>query len=246
VEKTINQMTSWLQEQVENANAKGLLVGISGGLDSAVVANLIKRAFPNDSLGVIMPVKNNLVDVHDAETVVQTADLNAITIDLSDSHHTLYETITNALKHKEYWNESSDKMSDANLRARLRMSTLYTIASQMNYLVVGTENAPEWYTGYFTKYGDGGVDLQPIIQWTKQEVREAAQFLQVPESVIQKKPSADLWFGQTDEEELGTSYDYIDAYLNGESIPDKDRKVIEQLHERTTHKRQIATQFHFK
>src|SRR5699024_1055890 len=98
-----------------------------------------------------MTVKNNNEDVNDAETDVKTADINNITIDLSDSHHTLYETITNALKHKEYWNESSDKMSDANLRARLRMSTLYTIASQMNYLVVGTENAPEWYTGYFTK-----------------------------------------------------------------------------------------------
>src|SRR5699024_7878240 len=103
-----------------------------------------------------MPVKNNLVEVHDDETVVQTADLNAITIELSDSHNKLYETNTNALKHKEYRNESSDKMSEANLRARLRMSTLYTIDSQMNYLVVGTENAPEWYTGYFTKYGDGG------------------------------------------------------------------------------------------
>src|SRR5699024_9225030 len=151
-------------------------------------------------------------------------------------------TITNALKHKEYWNESSDKMSDANLRARLRMSTLYTIASQMNYLVVGTENAPEWYTGYFTKYGDGGVDLQPIIQWNKQEVRDSATYLQFAESDIQNKPSDDLWIGQTDEEKLGTSYDYIDAYLNCENIPDKDRKVIEQLHERTTHKRQIATQ----
>src|SRR5699024_4937554 len=105
---------------------------------------------------------------------------------------------------------------------------------------------PELYTNYITKDEDGEVELQPIIQWTKQAVREAAQFLQVPESAIQKKPSADLWFGQTDEEDLGTSYDYIDAYLNGESIPDKDRKVIEQLHERTTHKRQIATQFHFK
>src|SRR5699024_12866975 len=109
---------------------------------------------------------------------VQDAYLNAINIDISDSHHTIYETITNALKHKEYWNESSDKMSDANLRARLRMSTLYTIASKMNYLVVGTENAPEWYTVYFTKYGDGGVDLQPIIQLNKQEVQEDAQFLQ--------------------------------------------------------------------
>src|SRR5699024_11852662 len=114
---------------------------------------LIKRAFPNDSLGVIMPVKNNLVDVHDAETVVQTADLNAITIDLSESHQTLYETITNALKHTEYWNEYSDKMSDTNLRARLRMSTLYTIVSQMNYLVVGNENAPQQYTGYSTTHG---------------------------------------------------------------------------------------------
>lgn len=246
MDKIIQQMTDWLKEETLNANAKGLLVGISGGLDSAVVAHLIKQAFPDDSLGVIMPVKNNPVDIHDAETVVESANINTMTINLTEAHHSLYETISNGLKHKEYWDESSDRISDANLRARLRMSTLYTVASQMGYLVVGTENAPEWYTGYFTKYGDGGVDLQPIIQWTKQEVRDAAQYFQVPETVIHKKPSADLWFGQTDEEEMGTSYDHIDAYLEGKTVPEKDQEVIETLHQRTAHKRQIATQFRFR
>src|SRR5699024_11270285 len=98
-----------------------------------------------------------------------------------------------------------------------------------NYLVVGTDNASEWYTGYFTKYGDGGVDIQPIIDFTKGEVKEMASFLGVPEEVVQKKPSADLWEGQTDEGEMGISYDVIDAYIKGEAVPEKDKKRIEQM-----------------
>src|SRR5690625_4073523 len=126
------------------------------------------------------------------------------------------------------------------------MSTLYTIATNYKYLVVGTDNAAEWYTGYFTKYGDGGVDIQPIIDLRKEEVAKMASFLGVPHDVIVKQPSADLWVGQTDEAELGTSYDYIDKYLKGEPIPETDRRIIEQLHERTEHKRQIAPQFRFE
>ena len=246
MDEIIQRMTEWLRDETAKANADGLLVGVSGGLDSAVVANLIKRAFPEQSIGVIMPLKSNPVDVHDAEEVVKAAEIESIKVDLSETHHVMYDEISSSLKHTKHWNQSADRISDANLRARLRMSTLYTIASQMNYLVVGTDNAPEWYTGYFTKYGDGGVDLQPIIQLTKQEVREAATHLGVPDPVIYKNPSADLWVGQTDEEELGTTYDYIDQFLKGESVPAKDQEVIEKLHHRSEHKRKIATQFLFR
>ena len=246
MEEIIAKITNWLKEETKLANAKGLLVGVSGGLDSAVVANLIKLAFPDNSLGVVMPLKSNPIDLFDAQEVVQAAGINNITIDLTEGHHEMIKGINSVLTEKGLFNESADKISDANLRARLRMSTLYTIASQMNYLVVGTDNAAEWYTGYFTKYGDGGVDIQPIIQLTKQEVRDMARLLRVPSSVIEKNPSADLWEGQTDEDEMGTSYDHIDAYLEGKPIPDKDNAIIQKMHQRTEHKRTIAKQFIFR
>ena len=106
-------------------------------------------------------------------------------------------------------------MSDANLRARIRMSTVYTVANNLGYLVVGTDNAAEIHTGYFTKYGDGGVDLVPLANLTKREVYEWAKALGVHEDIINKAPSAGLWEGQTDEIEMGTTYDMIDAVVEG-------------------------------
>lgn len=246
MEQKVNLIVNWLKQQVEAAHANGLVVGLSGGIDSAVVANLIKRAFPDDSLAVIMPVKSNPQDVEDAKKVAEACGIKQITVDLTSTHELMYKTIKSSLPLSEKWNEAQDRIADANLRARLRMSTLYTFASNYRYLVVGTDNAAEWYTGYFTKYGDGGVDIQPIIDLTKSEVGELARYLNVPEEVIDKKPSADLWVGQTDEEEMGTTYEMIDRYLNHETIPEKDRDIIEKMHARTEHKRQIAKQFRFK
>ncbi len=243
MDKLINDITNWLQHQVKQAHVKGLLVGLSGGLDSAVVAFLIKKAFPHDSLGVVMPIHSNPNDLVDAQKVIEQAGLESMTVDLTETHQLLYGNIQQQLEDKQSFHQEKDRIANANLRARLRMGTLYTIATQLNYLVVGTDNKAEWYTGYFTKYGDGGVDIQPIIALTKTEVREMARHLGVPNTVIEKKPSADLWLGQTDEAEMGTTYHYIDAFLQGEDIPAKDKAVIEKMHERTAHKRKIATQF---
>lgn len=239
----INQIVEWLQHQVAESGTKGLIVGVSGGLDSAVVSYLIKRAFPNQSLGVIMPLKSNPIDINDANLVVEECDIHHVTIDLTDIHYTMYSTIQKEVKQNQEWHEPSGRLADANLRARLRMSTLYTLATNYNYLVVGTDNASEWFTGYFTKYGDGGVDILPIVDFTKSEVQEMARLLEVPEQVINKKPSADLWEGQTDEEEMGTTYDKIDAYIKGHDIPEYDRAIIERMHQQTEHKRKMATQF---
>lgn len=243
MEKTIERIVQWLRDQVKTANVDGLLVGVSGGLDSAVVANLIKRAVPDHSLGVIMPLNSSPDSVNHAEKVIEKCGIDKITIDLTETHNVMYTQIQDKLKQKGEWKEKNDQLSNANLRARLRMCTAYSLATNYNYLVVGTDNASEWYTGYFTKHGDGGVDILPIVEFTKEEVREMARFLGVPDEVVNKKPSADLWEGQTDEDEMGTTYDKIDAYLKGDEIPEKDKEVIEKMHKRTEHKRKAANQF---
>lgn len=238
----INQIVNWLRKSVKEARVDGLLVGVSGGLDSAVVAHLIQRAFPEDSLGVIMPVQTHESDLVDAQAVIDTAGIKGLTVDLTATHSALLEEINSAIPPVEL-SEERGRLADANLRARLRMGTLYTVATNYNYLVVGTDNQSEWYTGYFTKYGDGGVDLLPVVSFTKSEVYEMAHVLGVPEAVITKPPSADLWEGQTDEEEMGTTYTEIDAYLRDEPIPDADREKIESMHTRTNHKRAIPKQY---
>lgn len=244
VKKTVDNIVQWLRESAHEAGVNGLMVGVSGGLDSAVVAHLIQRAFPDNSLGVIMPLDSNPEDIKHAANVIESSGINDLTVDLTETHRMMYTAIGEQLKQNNAFKEENDQLAGANLRARLRMSALYTIAAHYNYLVVGTDNAAEWYTGYFTKYGDGGVDIQPLVEFIKHEVGELGQYLGVPDAILAKKPSADLWKGQTDEAEMGTTYNKIDAYLNGENIPEQDKEIIEKMHRRTAHKREPLKQFH--
>jgi NAD+ synthase len=239
IQQKIEFTVDWLRALANNAGVNGLLVGVSGGIDSALVSFLIKKAFPDQSLGVIMPCKSNPQDRLDALKVVKAADLKYVEVDLSAGHEEIFTKVQQAISDKNEWNEDRERLGDANLRARLRMSTLYTVANNYNYLVVGTDNAAEWYLGYFTKYGDGGVDCVPIVNLTKGEVREWSELLGVPQEILDKSPSAGLWEGQTDEEEMGTTYDMVDRFLEGKEVPEKDRLIIQQLHKRSSHKRQL-------
>ncbi len=234
----IDQTVNWLREKVAEANARGVVVGISGGVDSAVVAGLCSMAFPDNTIGVIMPSQSNPEDREDALWIAEGFELRPLEVNLGGAHTQVMGQVKKGLEDQGY-DLVGEKMSQGNLKARLRMSTLYAVANAMNYLVVGTDNAPESYTGYFTKYGDGGVDLLPISSLTKTEVRAWARMLGLPMRIATRVPTAGLWPGQTDESELGLTYDLIDRYLLGEEVSPEVKERIETLHRQSEHKRHL-------
>jgi len=234
----IDQAVDWLRERVSEAKAKGLVVGISGGVDSAVVAGLCSRAFPDNCIGVVMPSHSDPEDKEDALWIAEGFELKAIEVNLGGAHTQIMGQVKKSLESQGCKLEG-EKLSQGNLKARLRMSTLYAVANALNYMVVGTDNAPESYTGYFTKYGDGGVDILPISSLTKAEVRAWAKMLGLPMRIATRVPTAGLWPGQTDESEMGLTYDLIDRYLLGEKVLPEVQERIETLHRQSEHKRHL-------
>lgn len=233
IAKEATTVVAWLREKMKESGTTGLVLGVSGGIDSALAAGLIAKAAPEGALGLILPCHSAPSDVEDAKRMVETFGLKSHTIDLSETHRSILQALEQAQ------GETPSRMTDANLRARLRMATLYAFANQNNALVVGTDNAAEILTGYYTKYGDGGVDVLPLAALLKGEVYLWARQFGVPTEVLRRKPSAGLWEGQTDEGEMGTTYEYIDDYLRGLPIPEADRTVIERMHRVTEHKRNM-------
>ncbi len=239
-------MVRWLREQVDLAGARGLVVGLSGGVDSAVVARLSQLATPYAVLGVLLPCHSDAQDAQDARLVAERFDLPTITVDLQPSYDMLLRTAQAALAAAPSGstpaaradNDLRARVPIANVKPRLRMTALYFVANQLNYLVAGTGNRSELAIGYFTKYGDGGVDLLPLGSLLKSEVWALARELDVPAPVIEKAPSAGLWSGQTDEEEMGFTYAELEAYLvaGPQAVPEEVARRIETLIRAGEHK----------
>ncbi|AZR74129.1 NAD(+) synthase [Anoxybacter fermentans] len=231
-EKLTEKLVDWIRNKVRDAHAKGAVVGLSGGIDSSVTAVLCKKAFPDSTLGIIMPCYSNPQDEEDARLVAETFDIPYKVVHLEKTFDALRDAIGGTEK------LSQDNLALANIKPRLRMTTLYYFASLYNALVVGTDNRSELTVGYFTKYGDGGIDLAPLGNLVKTQVRELARHLGIPERIITKAPSAGLWENQTDEAEMGITYEELDHYiLTGEAEP-RVKEVVDRLHARSLHKLQ--------
>jgi NAD+ synthase len=244
-----SSMAEWLRARVHEAGARGIVLGLSGGIDSAVVARVSQIALPGGVMTVIMPADSDPQDAADAQLVAETFDLPVMTIDLARPLEALFVQTQQALG---TWppgsapdDEKLAKMAQANLKPRLRMTTLYYVANRLNHLVAGTGNRTEIAIGYYTKYGDGGVDLLPLGALVKSQVRALARELGVPARVIDKPPSAGLWAGQTDEGEMGFTYAELEHYLlrGPDAVAPATVMKIERLARASEHKRHLPPVF---
>jgi len=195
-------ISSWIRERVEEAGARGVVLGMSGGIDSSLTAVLARMGLGDGMLGVIMPCHSDPTDVEHARLVAVKFGIEMEYVDLTTVFDCLLATLP-----------PGDKVAVGNLMPRLRMAVLYYFANSRNYLVAGTGNKSEIMVGYTTKYGDSGVDILPLGDLLKTQVRELARELGIPAEIIAKPPSAGLWEGQTDEGEMGISYDELDSIL---------------------------------
>ena len=234
-EAVSNYLVNWLREKVQAAGCHGLILGISGGIDSAVAAALAKRAFPDNCMGLIMPCESSVEDLQDGLLLVENLGMNYHIINLDDTYHALLKELGYAIDLPE----AGARLVQANIKPRLRMTALYYVAQAHQYLVIGTSNKSEITVGYSTKYGDSGVDLQILGDLRKEQVYELARYLNIPERLVSKAPSAGLWGGQTDEGEMGFTYRELDEYIRtGEGAAELVGR-IQNMFNRSAHKRSL-------
>lgn len=236
VKEYCEKIGKWIKEKVEEAKAEGVVLGMSSGVDCSTASRLCQNAGINTHL-VLMPYgedMNNSKSYQDAMELINKFKFDYHIFDIKPAVDSLQIQASNILKNAT---EASVQLSRANIRPRVRMTYLYEYAQVNNLLVIGTGNLSERTVGYFTKWGDGACDINPMGMLTKREVYILAKYLQVPECIINKKPSAGLWEGQTDEEELGIKYEQIDEFILKGASGDKEvDKVIKIKNERAMHK----------
>ncbi|MGD9014991.1 MAG: NAD+ synthase [Candidatus Omnitrophota bacterium] len=207
------KIINWIRQQVRQTKTKGVVFGLSGGLDSSVTAALCLKALGKKRiLALILPCETKKQDLIDARLVAKKLDIKIKSVDLGSVYKSCLKILPKA-----------NQLVRGNLKARLRMLTLYYFANRLNYLVCGTSNKSEMLMGYFTKYGDGAEDIAPLGDLLKSQVKELAKTLNIPGKIIDKTPTAGLWPAQTDEGELGISYAKLDDILLG--LAKKQRQI---------------------
>lgn len=226
---------AFIKSIIAESGAKGIVYGNSGGKDCALVSILCKAACEN-TVGIIMPCtskRNYDEDTADALEVAKQYNIETRTVDLTPVKEAELKALEGVIV--------PNTATLANIAPRIRMMTLYAVAAAEGRLVAGTGNRSELYVGYFTKWGDGAHDFNPISDLTVTEVYEFLRYLNAPKRIIEKAPSAALFDGQTDENEMGVSYDELDAYIFGNEIDSEKQKKIDKLHAQSEHKRKGIT-----
>ena len=244
VKQTIQERVEWIKNLLKETGAKGIIYGNSGGKDCTLVAALSKLATDN-VLGVIMPCeskRNYGSDKDDAVIAGEKFGIPQIVVDLTETKQALMSAIGDEIG-KDVVSEYAGKMAPANANPRLRMTVLYSLGQAKGYLVAGTGNLCEMTMGYFTKWGDGACDFNPIADLTVPEVYALLRELDAPKSIIDKEPSAGLYEGQTDEKDMGVTYSAITAYCRGGEIDEVDRQKIDRTYKATAHKRSMPRYF---
>ena len=246
-ERVARETAAWIGGQLARARCSRAVLGVSGGVDSAVVAVLTKRACPEGTLALVLPTgKSDDLFAERARRLCEQFDIPWRLVNIGP-----ILTLSSQWLPPEPDEQSAERsrLALANLRPRIRMTLLYLVANTLGALVVGTGNKSELAVGYFTKYGDGGVDILPIGGLYKGEVTALARFLSVPQDIVEAPPSGGLWDGQTDEGEMGVTYDQIEAYLRAQAerrdppLPVEVVSRIERMAARSEHKRQPPVSF---
>jgi NAD+ synthase len=218
------KITRFIRDYVQKSKAKGIVLGLSGGIDSSTVAALSAKAIGgNNVLGLILPEKEtyNPKDIEHAKLVAEKFELKTEAIDITPALEALRKTIPIF--------DDKDKLCKGNLKARTRMLYLYYYANRLNLIVCGSSDKSETMMGYFTKWGDVAADISPIMDLYKTQVQKLARHIGIPEEIVEKPPSPALWPGQTAEEELGLKYETLDLILYGLEHFMKTEEIAEQL-----------------
>lgn len=235
--KEFENRVAFVKELLAESGAKGIVYGNSGGKDSALVGIICKAACDN-TVGLIMPCssrRNYELDAKDGETVAKQFNIETRTIDLTPVKEAMLTQLGSVTE--------VSKMADVNIAPRLRMTTLYAVAASEGRLVAGTGNRSEAYVGYFTKWGDGAHDFNPIGDLTVTEIFEFLSYLNAPSCIIDKAPSAGLFDGQTDEQEMGFKYADLDEFLLTGHTNEKAMAIIDRMHRGSEHKRKPIRTF---
>ena len=243
-ENETKRIIAFIRDYFKTNNLGGVVLGISGGKDSGVVAGLFSLALgPENVIGLTLPCHSSSTDAKDAKAVARKFGFELLNVELTEACDILEKEYRNALNNQD---ETYYKDASINLKPRLRMTSCYYMAAALSaikkktFIVAGTSNACELYVGYFTKGGDSVHDIAVLADLTVEEVIKIGEYIGVPDEVIHKAPSDGL-SGMSDEDKLGIKYADVARVINGELVTGEEYDKIEKLHKRCAHKFVIPT-----